>query len=67
VSITLQWRPLNGVRGGTESTGRRFEVRAGSVGGMVMVDRREKRRYTAPTAEPLRKRAEKIVADESIL
>jgi hypothetical protein len=65
VDVKLTWRPLKRVRGGTESTGLRFEVRAGSTGGMVLADRRDKKRYTASTAEPLRKRAERIIEEES--
>lgn len=63
--MMLCWDPLPGIRGGVESSGRRFTIRPSALGGAEMYDRREGRRYKANRVEPLKAKAEQIVTDSS--
>lgn len=63
--IGIVWGPLPGVRGGIESSGKRFTIRPAAIGGMELLDRREGRRYKAGRADPLKVKAEQIVTEES--
>lgn len=59
------WSSLLGVRGGLESSGKRFTIRPAAIGGVEMLDRRERRRYKAGRTDPLKAKAEQIVTDSS--
>lgn len=63
--IRIVWGPLPGVRGGIESSGKRFVLRPSALGGMELLDRREGKKYRAGRADPLRRKAEEVLAAES--
>ena len=63
--VGIIWNPLPGVRGGIESSGKRFTIRGAALGGMEMLDRREGRRYKAGRTDPLKAKAEQIATEES--